>query len=334
MDVVFSDAPVAPLRREPPVVVVGLPRSGSKYLTHVLNGLEGLYVFDDLYYFREARGIDGATGPLSAETFDHLIRWIAVRSVFPDRKYNFNHRPVSEAQVEQLKEGVTAACRGRDVAAHDLLEEWMVRFALLQGCHRWGYKAPQEFMYLDFVANAFPGTQFVFLYRDPRRVMSSYKYVPDRHGAAGRYHPVTYALYWRLAQRTVAEKGQSLLVHRVKFEDLVDAPDKVGAGLGAFLDLPWRGAEIPKKVNSSFTNQSRQEITPTERWLCERMAGSEMVQLGYAPDTPSPRLRDVPDLLRTTLRSALHQLHQLCTNPVSRKSAFTFLGRLAGRSSR
>ena len=32
----------------PPVIVVGLPRSGSSYLAHVLSCLEGWFIFDDL----------------------------------------------------------------------------------------------------------------------------------------------------------------------------------------------------------------------------------------------------------------------------------------------
>lgn len=327
---VFSERPVAPLRREPPVVVVGLPRSGSKYLTHVLNGVDGLYVFDDLYYFREARGIR-ASAPLTPDQRRHLVTWLAARSVFPERERDFDHRSVDEETVGRLRAGVESALAGREVGAPELLEEWMVRYALLQGRHRWGYKAPQEFMHLDHVARAFPGVQFVFLYRDPRRVMGSYKYVPDRHGDAGRYHPVTYALYWRLAQRTLAANAESLPVHPVKFEDLVDDPDEVGASLAAFLGSAWKGAAIPERVNTSFGGGEKREITPTERWICERIAGREMQQRGYPPDTPRPRVRDLPDLLRTTVRSGLHHLRQLLTNPRSRGSALLFLGRLFGR---
>jgi hypothetical protein len=320
-------------RRVPPVVVVGLPRSGTKFLTHVLNGLPGLYVFDDLYYFRQVRGI-GARSPLSPEHFDQLIGWLAARSVFPDREYQFKHEPVSETDVARIRGAVAQAFQGRAVAVPELLEEWMVRYAAIHRCDHWGYKAPQDFMYLDYVANSFPGTRFVFLYRDPRKVMASYKYVPDRHGRAQRYHPVTYALYWRLAWRTMAAHMGKLPIHRVRFEDLVANPDRVGSELAAFLDLPWLGASTPERVNTSFGAGGRREITPTERWICHRLAGPEMEQGGYALDGAALRVRDVPDLLQTTLRFGYHFASSFLTDPRNRASALTFLNRMRGRSPR
>jgi hypothetical protein len=332
-EVAFAPERLAERRRVPPVVVVGLPRSGTKFLTHVLNGLEGLYVFDDLYYFRQARGIR-ARSPLSPEHFEQLIGWLAARSVFPEREYQFKHEPVSEADVARMRAAVTQAFDGHAVAVPDLLEEWMVRYALIHRASHWGYKAPQDFMYLDYVASSFPGARFVFLYRDPRKVMASYKYVPDRHGAAQRYHPVTYALYWRLAWRTMAAHAGRLPIHRVRFEDLVQAPDRVGAELAAFLGLPWLGAAAPERVNTSFGGSERREITPTERWICHRLAGPEMEQAGYALDGAALRLRDVPDLIRTTLRFGYHFASSFLTDPRNRASALTFLNRMRGRSPR
>lgn len=329
-DLAFSPEPVPPTRRLPPVVIVGLPRSGSKYLTHVMNGIEGLFIFDDLYYFREARGI-GARNPLTADQFAHLIGWLAGRSVFPEYIF-FTHRPVSEDEVARLKDAVSQALQGREIAAHDLLEEWMIRYAMFHGCERWGYKAPQEFMYLDYVAEVFPGAQFIFLYRDPRKVMASYKYVSDRHGRANRYHPVTYALYWRLAQRTIASWSTALPIHRVKFEDLAAQPDRIGANIANFLGLRWAGAAVPARVNTSFDENRRREVTPTERWICQKLAGPEMANLGYAADASAARLRDVPDLLKSTVRSAAYHISQLVSNPISRKSAMTFVSRLTRRT--
>ena len=330
-DMAFAPVLLHPSRRVPPVVVVGLPRSGTKFLTHVLNGIEGLYVFDDLYYFRQARGI-GAKSPLSAAHFDRLLTWLAARSVFPEREYHFKHEPVSEAAVARLKAAVEEAFRGKPVAVPELLEEWMVRYAMIHRCDHWGYKAPQDFMYLEYVAQSFPGARFVFLYRDPRKVMASYKYVPDRHGSAQRYHPVTYALYWRLAQRTMTAHTDRLPIHLVKFEDLVSAPDRVGGELASFLGMRWVGAETPQDVNTSFGAGGRQTITPTERWICHRVAGPEMKQAGYELDGAALRLRDVPDLIRTTLRFGYHFASSFLNDPRNRASALTFLNRMRGRS--
>jgi hypothetical protein len=332
-EAVFSEAHVAAELRHPPVIVVGLPRSGTKFLTHVLNGIQGLFVFDDLYFFREARGV-GAGETLTRPQFDHLLGWLAARSVYPEeRSYSFSHRPVSQADVDRLKAAVGAALAGRDVPPHALLEEWMVRYAMLQGCDRWGYKAPQDFLYLETIARQLPGARFIFIYRDPRTMMASYRYVPDRHGRAGRYHPITYALYWRLAHRSIQAAAEEVPVQPVRFEELVAEPEQVGARIAAWLGAPWKGTTVPETVNTSF-GERRRTITPTERWICERIAGPEMRGAGYVPDTRRPRLRDLPDLVWLTLRYGYHQVREVVRSPRSRASARAFLARLTGGRAR
>ena len=326
----FAPELLAPALRRPSAIVVGLPRSGTKFLTHVMNHIAGLYVFDDLYYFREARGT-GAREHLALEQFEHLLRWLAARSMPERRKLHLDRHVLEPADIERLQQAVRGAFRGREIPLHAPLEEWMLRLAMLNGCDRWGYKAPQDFMILDQIADAFPGARFLFIYRDPRSMMASYKFVPERFGDARQYHPIPYALYWRMAHRIVSEREAVLPIHRIKFEDLVREPRAAGRSIASFLGLPWREPRIPEKVNTSFDGRERSEITPTERWLCERIAGEAMSRAGYELGQGSLRLRDMPDLLLTSVRFALRQGSKALTSPRKRASAKIFLLRLLGR---
>ena len=61
-DPLFSSQPVtAKDTHSAPVIVVGMPRSGSSFLSHVLSQLPGWYVFDDLYLQDKVKEI-GAEG--------------------------------------------------------------------------------------------------------------------------------------------------------------------------------------------------------------------------------------------------------------------------------
>jgi hypothetical protein len=97
--------------RTPPAIVVGLPRSGTKFLTHVMNNIRGLYVFDDLYYFREARGA-GAGNTLTRAQLEHVVGWLAARSMPERREQHFVRHVLDPADVERLRQALLDAFGG------------------------------------------------------------------------------------------------------------------------------------------------------------------------------------------------------------------------------
>jgi hypothetical protein len=142
-DVLFARTPVAPAHRSDPVVVVGLPRSGSSYLSHVLSSLGDWFVFDDLYLLRQAKGL-GVEGPCSPEQLEQLVFFLGWQ-VRARLKHDQDFVPLtlSLEDVDGLCEAVLATFQDAPPTWTALLEEWMVRLALHQGCRRWGWKAPR-----------------------------------------------------------------------------------------------------------------------------------------------------------------------------------------------
>jgi hypothetical protein len=92
-----------------------------------------------------------------------------------------------------MDDALLTTFRGESIEWHELLEEWMTRLALHHGRSRWGYKAPQDFLHLDTLCELWPSVRFIFVYRDPRRVMASKKYVGEQDGNPNEYHPIVYA---------------------------------------------------------------------------------------------------------------------------------------------
>ena len=330
----FSKVPVVTEPKKPPVIIVGLPRSGSSFLSHVLSTLDDWYVFDDLHFYREARAVK-ADGPLTSEQLDRLVFFLGwqVRARIKFEEHFSKPRCTLE-DVDRMCAAVLETFRERPVVWHELMEEWMMRLALHHGKTRWGYKTPQDFMHVRELHGLFPGARFLFIMRDPRRMMASIKYVPPQDGARGQYHPCIYASYWKMAYGAFRqlESAGDIPILMVRFESLVADPDGQARAIAEFLGATLTRSVPVRGSNTSFGGGKRRDLTPTEKWMCERIAGPVMESAGYEVEHPRPRLRDVPDLLFTTARFAGYQSSRLIREPSARVSVTAFLRRLIRRT--
>lgn len=330
----FSTTPVAPKPGKPPVIVVGLPRSGSSFLSHVLSTLDDWYVFDDLHIFRQAQAVK-ADGALTQEQLRKLVHFLGwnVRARIRFEEHFFKPNATWE-DVDRMCEAVNETFRERPVSWPELLEEWLTRLALHHGRSRWGYKTPQDFMHIEKLHALFPGVRFVFVIRDPRKMMVSLKYVHEQDGTPAQYQPYVYASYWKMAFEAYKRISSQtdIPIHLVRFEELVADPDAEAARIAEFL-----GATVSQKVpvrgsNTSFKGGKRKDLTSTEKWLLERVAGSAIQAADYPLENPRPSLRDLPDLVFVTCRFALYQVRRIIAKPAERVSVVSFLRRFFGRS--
>ena len=314
----------------PPVIVVGLPRSGSSFLSHVLSFLDDWYVFDDLYPYQTASavGANPFLNPSQLTEFVSCLCWAARARIKWEK--HFQAPRCSWDDIDRMEKAVCASFAGKTVTWQQVLEDWMMRLALLHGCQHWGYKTPQDFMHLDTLAEIFPGVRFVFIMRDPRNMMASMKNLQKRVGGDGnphQYHPVVYSLYWKAAYTKVREfmaTGKAP-VHIVQFEDLIKHPDLHARSLATFLDTSVSRPVQSKGSNSSFQSGKKRSLTSTERWLCERLAGESLQAAGYESSDSSPQWSDIPDLVRTTWLFVGYQFQRLIKNKRGRMSVMSYL---------
>ncbi|MGF1524696.1 MAG: sulfotransferase [Leptolyngbyaceae cyanobacterium] len=338
----FATTPVVK-ESVPPVVVIGLPRSGSSYLAHVLSCMEGLYVFDDLYAYQHAKslGLQGTLATEQQKAYLNKLGWSA-RGKVVSRKQDYAFAPqCTWEELHALEEAILKAFEGQSVTWPMLLEEWLTRLALHHQCDRWGYKTPQDFMHLDELTALFPGAKFVFVMRNPLKVMASFKNLPKPEvkgkigdGSSSQYHPLVYANYWKLAyQRTTAfmKRRPEVPVYIVKFETLVAHPDNEAAELAEFLNTRVTQSVQVERPNTSFDAKKRRDVTDTEVWLCERIAGSVMQQAGYELKKQSPRFQDIPDLIGTSFNFASYQVQRLVSNKRARQSVQNYLNNFLGK---
>jgi Sulfotransferase family len=306
---------------KPPVVVVGLPRSGSSFLSYVLSTLDDWYVFDDLYAYQSAQTLKILNKTLTAQE----IKSFLLKMGWPVKarikwENNFLKPQCSWEDVDLMQQKISEYfSEQKNVYWHQVLEEFLSRLAVYHGSTQWGYKTPQDFMHMNHLTDLFPGIRFIFIVRDPRKMMNSLKNLPMNKGGDGdrrQYHPLAYALYWKMAQDKVfnfIDNGRAP-VKIIKFEDLVSNPDLIANNLAEFLNTKVNRNINKDKGNTSFQGQQKLEFTSTENWICELINKNYLERLGYEILNTPPRLQDIGEIVNLSCQFTFYQIQRIFVN--------------------
>lgn len=282
------------------VFVVGLPRSGTSLVRHLLNGSDAVAIASETHFFgapgtraflqRALRGGEtllynqrpsgirrriAATGDLRS---DAGVRQVVDYLYTIDGQYwRWLHEHVTQ---EELVQRLLASERS-ERALFDLL---MALFAGPKPIR--GEKTPHHLFYVPTLLDWFPEAKIVHVLRDPRAVYVSHDRKPEftaRRRARGGLQrlPLTQLLYigvsWLRAVRLDAHYRQQYPArYRLyRFEDLVARPQAQLAALCAFLDVELTDAMLqPAFQNSSFAAAANDSAGATsgfdtasaERW--------------------------------------------------------------------
>jgi len=314
----FSDTPIAAnFSSKNPVIVVGLPRSGSSFLSDVISQINDCYVFDDLYLHRKACSI-GVRGRLTRDQLEKLIYFLGWQIRARLKFGTFSVPNLSMEDVDKMDESLFKSFERNPPTWDELQEEWLVRLSLLNNGTTWGYKAPGDFLNIDLLKKVYPNARFIFLVRNPINVMRSYKYLhkDSKDGNSQQYHPIAYSLYWKMLVESYNKYAKlfpdSILL--VKFETLISSPSTVAASVADFLGCEFDGNLTVRKPNTSFPGRQKKEITLLEKWLCERVARQQMQQMGYPTNEGKLKISDFVDFFKTSYVFAFYQTKRIFKN--------------------
>lgn len=293
-----------------PVIIVGLPRSGTSFLSHALSQLPDYYVFDDLYLLSQRDAKQAGDQALSGDPLDKLLYFLGWQIRARHRFGSYAHPAVTEERVEDLNDAIRTSFQKTPGTVLDLQAEWLLRLARAKQAHNWGFKMPRAFLQLERLFSAYPGVQMIYLMRQPEDVLSSYKNMPDDPDGDGdprRYHPLVYALYWRLAARNYlrATERHAERVHLVRFHEFIADPLATANEIAGILKTdPVDQVTQPEKPNSSFrdkTDTTFRKQTGLEARLIRAICGKYIKALGFE-ERPLPSLAgsDVLDFMRST----------------------------------
>ena len=196
-------------------------------------------------------------------------------------------------------------------------------------------QTPRNVFYAREILELYPDARIVNMVRDPRDVLLSQKRKWRRRflGAKGiplsealrswvNYHPITISKLWNAsisAASSVAGEGRT---YSIRFEDLLADPEGTVREVCDFISIPFSAGmlAVPQVGSSSGQDHRGQAgvdpgkagswrkggLSPTEVFLCQRVAGRLMKSHGYVPVpiAPSP-LRTVWSILSLPVRLVL-----------------------------
>ena len=315
-----------------PLIVVGLPRSGSTYISHLISCLDDWYVFDDLYLMRLAMSIGAGERPMESaniRTLNNFMAWQLKARI--KHESNFMLMSLSWAEVDLLESSMNFSCIEDPLRWWELLEEWMIRVAALHGASNWGYKAPQDFLSVARLATLFPGARFIHLKRNPYDVLRSMKNLSGEDGSRSQYHPIVYARYWRLAEDTIRAHAKAAIpILQLRYEDMVHDPLASANHIAHFLGAIEIDAIPEMGRNTSHTGLSA-GLSPAELKVIKHFAQSE--PQGYLAPNPDSRygisrLFGLAEFFWVSLRFSAYQAMRLLREKDKRHSVKLYLGRI------
>ncbi len=277
----------------PPVLVLGVRRSGTTLLRVILDRSEELAVPDESYFVPQLA--DRHSSPIDVDEFvDDLRRLPTLREW---------EVPADEVRA-RLRRGMSL---GDAVAA--VYETYAAR----HGKARWGDKTPMYMGHLPLLERLFPDALYVHLVRDGRDAGISFLSMPRGIVTEGWAHPkdaAGFACQWRteiLAARALAvHLGDRYL--EVRYEDLVVGPAAVVERICSFTGLAFDPSMLAYSGEvdvSAKPHQQRLKQAPTpgvRNWRSdmsqedvaafEAVAGDLLAELGYETVTePSSAAR-------------------------------------------
>lgn len=267
----------------PPLLILGVRRSGTTLLRVMLDRSSVLAVPDESYFVPQLA---------------HRHRGPVDRAAFLDDLGRLRRLPELGVRADDVaplvRDGMTP---GQAIAA--VFEA----IATAQGKQRWGDKTPLYMQYLGLLERLFPTARYLHLVRDGRDAALSYLAVPAGVMTEPWGHPrdpAGFACQWRTEVAAAQALGRKVGGGRyleVRYEDLVAEPEETLRAVCGFAGLEYEDAmlgyvgslDLADKPHQQRLAQPptpgvrdwRADMTPGDVASFEKVAGDLLAELGY-----------------------------------------------------
>lgn len=324
---------------DPPIFVVGAPRSGTTLTGRILGSHPTIYAPGETHFFEDIWARRKELGPL--KTRDEISNAVS-RILTLYERYNF---PETQARVNRfvdsakLIEEVSSTGGGYSAL-------YLCFFGSLfreSGKQRICDDTPKHLFYFDAIFELFPKAKAIICYRDPRDFLCSYKNYWQRSTDSKRikalYHPILTSMVWR-SSSNAAKSGQKKFsrdrIMTVKYEDIVNGPEEQVRKLCQFLQIEMNPEMLDVEThNSSFSGSSSgifttsvgrwvQCLDSNEAWWVQRINKNIMASVGYDLARIHPQMRS---LIKDVILFPVSFLRALYANRSKRGPTLTYLRR-------
>jgi len=170
-------------------------------------------------------------------------------------------------------------------------------------------QTPRNLFFIDEILDFYPDAKIVCMIRDPRDVLLSQKYkwkrkflghtrVPFTEVTRSwfNYHPITISKLWNSNTKKILSSLNKENVHLIKYEELLEQPERVIERLCTFLDIsfydsmlmiPIIGSSVVSDqvgklgIDKARSGNFLKGLTTTEIYLCQKITSSLKSKFGY-----------------------------------------------------
>lgn len=311
-----------------PVFICGPSRSGTSLMQASLELTGSVSIAGETHYFDNLRVELGGAATKAIVSEDLRLKVEDYFLSLTHRPFGHNGSPAMGWMNRQsLRNKATEYGDTPDAYFRAFCELWAAR----TGASIWGEKTPRHAFRIKEIVKCFPNAKILFMLRDPRAVVASYRDWKNHGGfdfekdpghrealaeeelrASKSYHPLIVALLWRAALRSVKTALRAFGGDRIRlvhYERLCEQPD-----IELKLIYDWikvdaipDTAAVPVRNSSydRFSSKGGFQTSASTRWqatlsvheirLVQFIVGSELADSGYA------RLKLEGDWIRTLL---------------------------------
>ncbi len=272
----------------PPLLVLGVRRSGTTLLRVMLDRNSQLAVPDESYFV-------------------------------PQLAHRHRGRPEPDAFVDDLRrlptlrewglcaERVRARLRP-GMSTGEAIGAIYEAYAEVRGKPRWADKTPMYMEYLRLLERLFPPAQYVHLIRDGRDAALSFLSMPEGVVTRTWAHPrtaVDFACQWRTEVQAAQALGRRVgpdRYHELRYEALVEDPERELRRICEFASLPFEPAmlgyagevDVSRKPHQQSLTRPptphlrdwREDMAAEDEGAFEAAAGDLLAELGYETRRP------------------------------------------------
>jgi hypothetical protein len=292
---------VAPSQHKPPVFLIGTPRSGTTLLHQMLDHHPAFALPYESKYIPTFRANIAQFGDLN----DPKNREALIIGIERFMCHAWMER-VHEEWIPGLAAAAPELAKTAQPSLAGCIDAIYNFFAKQRKARRWGDKMATFKRAMPIVLELFPDAKIIHLIRDGRDVASSL--LPLSFGPNTAY---VAAKKWRNAVEDgmqFAEKHPDK-VYTVRYEDLVDDPEKYLREICDFLGEPFKEemlhfyhtgtARVPRReihgqlnkpVNKERAARWKKDLSPHQVRVFEAVAGPLLAKLGYEVVNPGAKV--------------------------------------------
>jgi Sulfotransferase family len=267
----------------PPLLVLGVRRSGTTLLRVMLDRSPELAVPDESYFVPQLAHRHGRRPTLDAFVAD-------LRRLPTLKEWDLRVAAVEERLTPRMTTGAAIA------AIYEA-------YAAARGKPRWGDKTPMYMEYLPLLRRLFPDARFVHLIRDGRDAALSFLSMPEGVVTRTWAYPTSaadFACQWRAEVRAARALGRRVGPSRyleLRYEALVEDPERELRRICAFAGLSFEPAmlgfagevDVSRKPHQQSLTRPptpglrdwRKDLPAKDTAAFEEVAGDLLAELGY-----------------------------------------------------